>query len=748
MDLVFDLAVILIAAGICTILSRALKQPLILGYIVAGFIVGPHLGLFPNLISSSENIHQWSEIGIIFLLFGLGLEFSFKKLLSVGSAALITAVTNCIGMFIVGSVTGTALGWTNMESLFLGGLMSMSSTTIIIKAYNELGMKNAPHANLVFGILVVEDLIAVLLMVLLSTVAVSNQFSGGALLLALAKLVFFIILCFVVGMYVIPILFKKARQYLSDEILLLVSIGLCFIMVALASYFGFSSSLGAFIMGSLLSETIESERISKLTEQIKDLFGAIFFVSVGMMVDPVIIGQNWLTILILTVVAMVGLMTFSMAGTLLSGKGLQTAVNVGFSLAQLGEFSFIIASLGCSLGVLRGFIYPVIIAVSVITTFTTPYMIKAAAPVYGWLQTHLPEKLLKRLTPAPTQKKRSSKSEESEWKTVIKQYLMRIGIYGLFLIAIYLGGIHLLRPFIATKFLDIAPVWQHVIGAGVTLLVMSPFLYGMSVSNSHQMMESVKKLIARNPDNKIPVFSMIILRVLLSAVMVMVVLMSFLHLKGWAVPVLFLVGFAFFFLARSSMHKFSRMEKRFFENLKEKEMYERGRTPISSSFKDKLSEYDVHIYKYTVPANSAYSGKKLRELPFRSEHQVNIVNIIRGDRFILTPGGDEIIYPHDVLMACGSTAQLANFAERMAEVVPAGVENSRGEFALETITLAEGSFMTGKTLRELSLRKEGCMVVSVLRGEQFITNPPADFSFEAGDTVWMSGLKDNVAKFL
>ena len=290
-DLVTELAIILIAAGVTTVISKALKQPLILGYIIAGFIVGPNLGLFPQF--GQETVKDWSEIGIIFLLFSLGLEFSFKKLLKVGSSALIMACTICVGMFFVGIVVGNVIGWSTMESVFLGGLMSMSSTTVILKTYNDLGLKNKPYATLIFGSLVFEDLIAVLLMVLLSTMAVSNQFAGGEMVLALAKLAFFLILWFLVGIFLIPTLFRRAKKYLSEEILLVVSIGLCFGMVVMANAVGFSSALGAFVMGSILAETIEGEHIVKLTSSIKDLFGAIFFVSIGMLVDPVVIGEHW-----------------------------------------------------------------------------------------------------------------------------------------------------------------------------------------------------------------------------------------------------------------------------------------------------------------------------------------------------------------------------------------------------------------------------------------------------------------------
>ena len=398
LNLVRDLAVILVSAGVFAIISKALKQPLILGYIVAGFLVGPNIDFFPG-ISSQEAVNQWSEIGVIFLMFALGLEFSFKKLLKVGSSALVTAGTKFLGVFILGFIVGQALSWSTMESVFLAGLLSMSSTTVVLKSFDEMGLKNKPYAGMVFGTLVVEDLIAILLMVLLSTMAVSNKFAGGEMLFNLGKLAFFLILWFLVGIYVIPTLLKKAKRWINDEILLIVCIGLCFGMVTLASAVGFSSALGAFVMGSILAETIESEHIMKIVSPIKDLFGAIFFVSVGMMISPSVIGKYWYIILILVLVVYLTHIVFSAAGIILTGKGLENGVHTGFSLAQLGEFGFIIASVGVSLGVMRDFIYPIIIAVSVITTFTTPYMIRLADPAYKLLCKKLPASWLKAFEP-------------------------------------------------------------------------------------------------------------------------------------------------------------------------------------------------------------------------------------------------------------------------------------------------------------------------------------------------------------
>ena len=428
LHLVSDLALILISAGIFTIISKALKQPLILGYIVAGFLVGPHLGLFPS-VTDTHSVEQWSEIGIIFLLFSLGLEFSFKKLIKVGSSALIMAVTKCIGMFIVGIILGSVLHWTLMESVFLGGLLSMSSTTIIIKAYDDMKLKNKPYASLVFGSLVFEDLIAILLLVLLSTLAVSNKFAGGEMIGSLLKLGFFMVLWFVVGIFMIPTLLKKAQKYINDEILLIVSIGLCFGMVALAEYVGFSSALGAFVMGSILAETLEGEHIMHLTDSIKDLFGAIFFVSVGMMVDPTMIAEYAIPIIVITLVVILGQSFFGTLGVLFAGQPLKIAMQCGFSLTQIGEFAFIIASLGVTLHVTSHFLYPIVVAVSVITTFLTPYMIRLAGPASEYADKHLPQKwmaFISRYALAP-----QSLNHESIWRKLIIALLRIIIVYSI-----------------------------------------------------------------------------------------------------------------------------------------------------------------------------------------------------------------------------------------------------------------------------------------------------------------------------
>ena len=739
-----DLALILISADVFTIISKALKQPLILGYILAGFLVGPHMGLFPTVTSTAE-VSEWSEIGIIFLLFALGLEFSFKKLLKVGSSALITAMTQCVGMFILGFMVGEAIGWSNMESIFLGGMLSMSSTTIIIKAYDDLGLKDKPFAPLVFGALVFEDLIAVVLMVLLSTLAVSNKFAGGEMLMGLVKLVFFLILWFLVGIYLIPTLLKKAQKYLNDEILLLVSIGLCFVMVTLATLAGFSAALGAFVMGSILAETLESEHIMQLVKGIKDMFGAIFFVSVGMMVDPNVIAQYWGTILVLTITVMVGILFFSTSGAVLAGQGLDNAVHAGFSLAQLGEFSFIIAGLGVSLGVMRDFIYPVIITVSVITTFTTPYMIKAGTPAFHFLLKKLPSQFVEKINSFSAQDRDNTAAEQNEWKRLIKELALRMLLYGVVLIALNLGSHLFLDKFLNNRLDSLTPFVRNIISVVVTIVLMSPFLVGFALSGE-QISKSSIKLIKEKRSNLWPVISLALLRILIAMGFVISVIASHFNLAFWTILLIFISGVAFFFIGRRSISKFTIVEDRFMANLNEKEQHQRRLAPVTSSVTDKMSRYNVKTDMLTISPDSLYAGKSLRELPFRNKSGVNIVKIVRGSRSIMIPTGSEMVFPYDKLLAVGTKEQLAEFRKDMAEDVYVPEKTAADalaprEFQLESITLKDDSWLTGKTLRETDMRSYGCMVISVVSDGQITTNPKPDYRFKSGDLVWLAGEK-------
>ena len=743
LNLVRDLAVILIAAGIFTIISKALKQPLILGYIIAGFLVGPHISFFPG-ISSQETVNQWSDIGIIFLMFGLGLEFSFKKLMKVGSSAIVTALVKFVGVFIIGFVTAQALSWSFMESVFLGGLLSMSSTMVVIKSFDDMGLKDRSYAGMVFGTLVVEDLIAILLMVLLSTMAVSQSFAGKELFMNIIKLVFFLLLWFLVGIFVIPTILKKAKKFLNNEILLIVSIGLCFLMVALATTAGFSSALGAFVMGSILAETTESEHIEHIVEPIKNLFGAIFFVSVGMMLSPAAIAEHWALILLIAVIVVLSHILFAGAGIILTGNGLYNAVHTGFSLAQLGEFGFILAGVGCSLGVMRDFIYPVIIAVSVITTFTTPYVMKLAGPAHDFLQKKLPPATLERLATATNTTSKHTAAEDSEWKKLLTAYFTRILLYGVIIFAIYIGSRLYLEPLSEKLLPSIGDTPRKIILAAITLLAMTPFLFGLGI-HSGSISKSAPRLLKEKASNIWPITGLVFARSFLVISIILGVLSTYFHLAGWTVLAIILAGIAFIFFARKSMHRYSGLEKIFLQNYNEREESERRSKPVTASVRQKLSTYDVRTEAMSIAQESSFAGMHLKDLPLRDKSGANIIKIQRGELSFTIPSGDVQLFPGDRLLAVGTTDQLEKLRNMISDsVADTATGNEEDHFSIEPRVLTKDSFLTGKTLRSASLRKYQCMVISMLRGEQFITNPEPDLVFQEGDTVWIAGNIENI----
>ena len=735
MNLVKDLALIFISAGVITLIFRALKQPLILGYIVAGFLVGPHFGLFPNL-TNPENVEQWSEIGIIFLLFALGLEFSFKKLLKVGSSALITAGTIFAGMFVTGMMVGAAMGWSHMERIFLGGMLSMSSTTIIIKAFDDLGLKGMPFTNVVFGTLVVEDLLAVVLMVLLSTMAVSQQFAGGEMVMALLKLLFFLVLWFVVGMFIIPTLFKKGRRVMNEEMLVILSVGLCFGMVALATAAGFSSALGAFVMGSLLAETIEGEHIEHSIKNIKDLFGAIFFVSVGMMVDPAIIVQYWQPILILIVVVVIGIPLFATSGILMAGQGLHSAVRGGFSMAQIGEFAFIIASLGKSLGVMSDYIYPVVVAVSVITTFTTPYFMKLSEPFYGMLSRKLPPRLFESLSEVRASNR--SQARESQWRKLVKAYLVRMIPYNVMLVAILLASNMFLDPFADEHFVRITPFMTHIVCATVTLLVMSPFLYAMVIAagNYKELYDGIWA--ESSAAGRGPLIAMSALKIFLAVSFVVAVVSHYFKPGLGIVMLIAALAAAVFIILRLFNKRSSALESRFVSNMRQKEEYQRSTAPVTTSIREKMSGTDICVENLTVPSDFRYAGKQLRDIPLRRNYGVNIVKIMRGKNIINIPAASEYLFPADNILVVGTKDCVEAFKKSLNDDT-AMIEGNTAAVEVESFELAETSLLTGKSLQMVDMRNSGCMLIGVERGEETFMNPEPDMVMHEGDVIWIVG---------
>ena len=403
--MVHDLYILMITAGVVSLLFKLLKQPVVLGYIVAGILVGPNL-LGENIVNH-ENVEAWGNIGVLFVLFCIGLEFRLKNLLSSGKVAIVGSATIIVGMLVFGYGVGRFALLDNMNSLFLAAMLCMSSTTIVMKAIDEAGLSKARFVKGATGILILEDIVAVVLLVLLSSIAVKNSFEGVELLKKVGVLAVTLVVWFICGILVIPTLLRKVRPYLNDETLIILALGLCLGMVLTAEEAGFSSALGAFVMGMVLAETLEAHRIEHLMAPLKNVFAAIFFVSVGMMINPSSLVEYWAPILFVSVVIIVGMILFGTLGCWWGGETLKDAMSTGFSFVQIGEFSFIIAALGSKLGVTDPAIYPIIVAASVLTTFLTPYIMKATVPCYDFLYKHASPRLKSKIDAREKEVKRA-----------------------------------------------------------------------------------------------------------------------------------------------------------------------------------------------------------------------------------------------------------------------------------------------------------------------------------------------------
>ena len=724
--LIQDLAIILMTAALVTILCRKIGQPVVLGYIIAGLLVGPNVSLVPT-VTDLPNIQIWAEIGVIFLLFALGVEFSFKKLVKVGGSASITALIEVIGMTALGFVTGQFFGWSTMDSLFLGGILAISSTTIIIRAFEEAGVKGSGFVGFVFGILIVEDLAAILLLVLLSTVAVTNQFNGAELLISAAKLGFFILLWFLGGIFLLPTLLKSIRKQASDEMLLVVSVGFCFMMVVLSTNAGFSPALGAFIMGSIFAETTEAEKVEHLIKPVKDLFAAVFFVSVGMLIDPKILMNYAGPIAILTFITIFGKFFTTFIGALISGKSLRHATQAGMSLAQIGEFSFIIATLGLTLKVTSDFLYPIAVGVSVITTFTTPYLIKSSDSVYMWIERQLPAKLRASL------KKYSDSTEKvsgrSEWNKALWYYLSRIVtnsvmIVGIFSItAKYLPAI--LAPYVHEVF------WLNTINLCVTLFCTAPFFWALLLKRSNK--EEIKKLwlVA---EFRTALLALEVLRVLVGIILFGFLAERFITLPiAAAITLVIAIGFLLLF-SRYLRGIYFWFEKHFLTNLAERE--NQVETDVMAL---PLAPWDARISYLVVPPESKVVGTRLQDLKVRESFGVTIALIERGKLFITAPGREDKLFPNDRVGIIGTEIEIATFAEFIKTEVlqeTGKIEN----YGLHHVEILETMPFVYKTIRDSGLREAaGAIVVGLERAGERILNPESMLRLEPMDILWLAG---------
>ena len=735
--LISDLALILICAGIMTLIFKKLKQPLVLGYIVAGFICTPHFKFTPSVVDSAS-IHIWSEIGVIFLLFALGLEFSFKKLMKVGGSAVISACTIIFCMILVGVFVGWTFGWNRMDCIYLGGMLAMSSTTIIYKAFDDMGLRQQRFAGLVLSILILEDILAIVLMVMLSTMAVSQNFEGGEMVYSILKLLFFLILWFVVGIYGIPLFLKRVRKLMSDETLLIVSLALCFGMVYLAALVGFSPAFGAFIMGSILSETIESEHIGKLVSPVKDLFGAIFFVSVGMMVDPAMIVEYKYQILVIVLAVLLGQTIFGTTGVLLSGQPLKTAMQCGFSLTQIGEFAFIIASLGVSLKVTSHFLYPIVVAVSVITTFLTPYMIRLAVPAYNVIDKYMPSRwrrLLDRYSSGA-----SVANHSNNWKKLVIAIIRIVLIYAVLSIAVTALFLHFIVP-LATDMLG--DLWGRILGAALTIAAIAPFLRAMIMKKNRS--EEFKSLWSDSRFNHAPLISIILLRIVIAIGFIVFIIENLFRASA-----ALMVGIAIIVVCAMILSRFLKkqsivLERTFVRNLHYKEIQQEYLGEKQPEYAGRLLDRDLHLSDFLIPAESAWAGKTLRELDLGKKYDVHVASIIRGKHRLNIPDGNTCIFPNDLIQVIGTDEQLSLFASVAEKAIHTYDDEDFGKHEMKLVVAKDSPFV-GHSIIECGIRnKYHCLVVGIeSAGEDVLRTPQVHMPLKEDDVVWVVGEEDDL----
>lgn len=745
--LIIDLALILMCAGLTTLIFKRLKQPLVLGYIVAGFIASPHMPYTPS-VQDTNDIKLWADIGVIFLLFALGLEFSFKKLMKVGGTAIIAACSVILVMIILGVLVGMSFGWDRMDCIYLGGMLAMSSTTIIYKAFDDMGLRQQRFAGLVLSVLILEDILAIVLMVMLSTLAVSQNFEGMEMVQSVVKLVFFLVLWFVVGIYIIPTFLKRVRKWMSAETLLVVAVGMCFLMVVLAAEAGFSAAFGAFMMGSILAETVEAESIEKLVAPVKDLFGAIFFVSVGMMVDPAMIVEYKIPIIVITLTILLGQSILGSGSFVLAGQPLKVAMQCGFSLTQIGEFAFIIASLGVSLNVTSDFLYPIVVAVSVITTFTTPYMIRLSVPAYNWASKRIPSKWMSLLEHYSIHS-HTTVNQENNWRKFLKAVFRMMLVYCIVTVATIAICTQFITPFLLAW---LPRQWGDLVGMVITILAISPFLRAIMVKKNHSV--EFQALWRDNRFNRAPLVSIILLRIVLAVCFVMYVISAYYHasaaLAGGAAIVLVLLMIYSRWLKKHSIV----MERTFMQNLNLRDRYEEYRGEKQPEYVGHLLSHDLHLSDFDIPADCAWAGQTLKELNMGRVYGVHVASILRGSRRINIPGGDERIYPNDRLQVIGTDEQLATLGKAMSRLEEETKDNEQQnwehqEMRLKQFIIDADSPFLDKSIRHSGIRNQyNCLIVGIEKADGTLMSPDADEVLHQGEVIWVVGEEKDVAHLL
>ena len=741
-----DLALILVVAGVVTLVFKRLKQPLVLGYIMAGFLVSPHMPLTAS-VADMANIHLWADIGVMFLLFSLGLDFSFKKILKMGASPIISTITIIFSMSMLGMVVGHIFGWSKMDCIFLGGMLAMSSTTIIYKAFDDLGLRQQQFAGLVMSVLILEDILAIVMMVMLSAIAGGGNPDGGQMLESILRIGFFLVLWLVVGIFAVPLFLRSVRRLINAEVLLIVSLGLCCAMAVFSTKVGFSSAFGAFIMGSILAETVEAERIERLVEPVKNLFGAIFFVSVGMLVDPQIIIDYALPIVVLVLTILVGQSLFGSFSFMLGGESLKSAMRCGFSMAQIGEFSFIIASLGLSLGVISDFLYPVVVAVSVITTFLTPYMIRLATPAYNALEHRLPTKVIRSLNHLSMSQ--SATTAQSKWKKLLTQMAINTVVYSILSSAV----IALMFTFVLPLTRRMLPGWElhwyaNAITGLLTVIAISPFLRAMVMKKNHS--EEWKALWAESNRNRLPLLSTILARVVIAVGFIFYICN---YLSRFTPAIMITIGVVLVLLivlSRRIKRNSILLERLFINNLRSRDIEAQVHGKKRPLYEGRLLDRDIHIADFEVPADSMWMGQTLKQLALGRKYGVHVSSILRGGRRLNIPDGDYIIFPGDHLQVIGSDQQLAKLQHALeTEVIGEDMELEKREMKLQQLIIGSDSPFIGKTLEQSGIRSiYSCMVVGLEEGKENLSPISPQRAFCKGDIIWVVGEQDDLKELL
>ena len=735
--LINDLALILVVAGIVTLIFKKLKQPLVLGYVVAGFLVSPHMPYTASVVDM-ENIHLWGDIGVMFLLFSLGLEFSFKKILKMGASPIISTITIIFFMSMLGVCVGHAFGWSKMDCIFLGGMLAMSSTTIIYKAFDDLGLRQQQFAGMVMSVLILEDILAIVMMVMLSAIASGSNPDGGQMLGSVVKIGFFLVLWLVVGIFAIPLFLRSVRKLINDEVLLVMALGLCCAMAVFSTKVGFSSAFGAFIMGSILAETVEAEHIEKLVEPVKNLFGAIFFVSVGMLVDPQVLVAYALPIMALVLTILIGQSVFGSLSFMLGGQSLKSAMKCGFSMAQIGEFSFIIASLGLALGVISDFLYPVVVAVSVITTFLTPYMIRLATPAYNHLENRLPSKFIKLMNHLSMSQPNST--EESKWKKLLTQMTINVVVYSILSSA----TIALMFTFVLPFTRHLLPGWElhwyaNAITGVLTVLFISPFLRAMVMKKNRS--EEWKALWNESNKNRLPLLFTILVRVMIAVGFIFYICNYLSRFSSAIMITIGVVAVALMVVSRSIKNRSIRLERLFIMNLRSREIEAQVHGKKRPLYEGRLLDRDVHIADFNVPMDSKWMGATLRQLDLGRKYGVHISSILRANHRLNIPDGNYIIFPGDKLQVIGSDDQLSKFGQAISqEVIGEDPNIELREMKLRQLIIGSDSPFIGKTLEESGIRDVySCMVVGLEEGKENLSPFHPKRRFQEGDIIWIVG---------